>query len=460
MIRRLAAVVAAAILLLIVGGVTPAHADPVTPKQKFDATIEQQIGDPLTAAAGAVGGAAHGACSHLPGILKTGCDVAVAPLTLGAKAVAQAANAVSCAVDFGGCMSSAFGNAAKTYAGLLGKAVSSTTNINPAHKGFLEMYRTMFGIAVIPIFAMTVLAVAKAKRSRDAIEAAFIRTTLAVALTSFLPVIVWAALLVTDEIANVISATAAHDLDNLLRNVGTAVTAANLIPAFGGWVGVMLVGLVITGCAVVLWIELSLRAAAVYLVMGCGPLVVAGLVDSRAGEHVKRYGYFLGALIASKLLVVFTLSMATVLAGNSPTVATVFAAAGLLLLACFALPLLLRLVPWFGDHLGGVVGARGHLANAGPMAAVPGPSQLARQSMSSHLSHSGGGGGAGKSGRSGQGGPSGGTQALQSVSQHQPRQQPPATGHPAATPAATPPSRPSPAAAAAALPPSTSGARR
>lgn len=105
--------------------------------------------------------------------------------------------------------------------------------------------------------------------------------------------------------------------------------------------------------AFAIWVELAVRAAAVYLLVAFVPLCLAGLFWSWAGPWLRRVVEVLVAVAASQLVITVLMVLAAAdlghgrLSGGAPgaSIDTVVTAIGLLVLGSVGLPMALRLVP-------------------------------------------------------------------------------------------------------------------
>lgn len=159
-------------------------------------------------------------------------------------------------------------------------------------------------------------------------------------------------------------------------------SAATLMgPSFSssGAAGAIVAVLFLVG-AFLLWLELVLREATVYLAVFFLPLALAGLIWPATAHWARRLVEVLAALILSKFVVVAALALGVGLLGNRGGTDQAVAGAAMLLLAAFAPFTLLRVVPFLEvaaiSHLEGVArrpvsGAR-RMAAAVPLNPTPG----------------------------------------------------------------------------------------
>lgn len=123
-------------------------------------------------------------------------------------------------------------------------------------------------------------------------------------------------------------------------------TDAMASPAVGAapqFAGIAVAALAIVG-ALLLWMELVLRSAAVYLATFCMPLVLVGYIWPATAHMAKRAVEILVSLILSKLIIVGAVDLglsALVQGGADP----LLSGAAILMLAAFAPFTLIRLVP-------------------------------------------------------------------------------------------------------------------
>ena len=157
---------------------------------------------------------------------------------------------------------------------------------------------------------------------------------------------------------------------SLLTGVTTGLVAAAADPTIASFV-LLLIALLVAVAAFVLWIELLIRAAAVYVAVLFLPLALATLVWPAVSHWCRRLVETLAALILSKFVIVATLSLAAgaVSSGTAGTGAhgagfsAVLAGGALLVMATFVPFAILRLIPAVEagavTHLDGLR-ARGH----------------------------------------------------------------------------------------------------
>lgn len=186
------------------------------------------------------------------------------------------------------------------------------------------------------------------------------------------------ALAATDQLCRVVLHAAGPASTRLFER-----SAASLVgPSFSssGAAGAIVAVLFLVG-AFLLWLELVLREATVYVAVFFLPLAFAGLIWPATAHWARRLVEVLAALILSKFVVVATLSLGVGLLGNGEGTNHAVAGAALLLLAAFAPFSLLRVVPFLEvaaiTHLEGVarrpVAGLRRVAATVPLSPAPSP---------------------------------------------------------------------------------------
>jgi type IV secretion system protein TrbL len=164
---------------------------------------------------------------------------------------------------------------------------------------------------------------------------------MAVQLTNF-------GLVITDELCQQISAGIGHQAPQTFQNLSVAMASLStpLTPGTGGFLAFVTALLVVIG-ALLIWLELLLRSAAVYVAVMFLPLTLSGLVWPATARCAKRLIEILVALIFSKFVIVAVIDLAVSGLGAQPkdALGAGLAGAAMLLLAGFAPFTLLRLVP-------------------------------------------------------------------------------------------------------------------
>jgi hypothetical protein len=178
---------------------------------------------------------------------------------------------------------------------------------------------------------------------------------LAVSIASPLTMLLLSA---SDELSHLIS-SAAGNADILFLDKTVGGTAALTLFSHSPFVA-FFVGLLAIAATMVLWCELLIRAAAVYVIVLMLPVFFAALVWPARRVWAVRAVELLFALILAKFAIVAVLALGGAAIGHTlfPSVTSMLAGATLVLLAAFSPWALLRLLPLHELAAGAVNGLR------------------------------------------------------------------------------------------------------
>jgi len=134
-----------------------------------------------------------------------------------------------------------------------------------------------------------------------------------------------------------------------LTHFGGSLGLAAPVPGLSGVV-LALVLLVVAVLSFVIWIELAVRAALIYLIVAFIPLALAGLFWSATSRWTRRLVEILAAVVLTQLVITVVMVLAAAALAHPATglasgIDTVAVGIALLLLGSLALPLTLRVVP-------------------------------------------------------------------------------------------------------------------
>ncbi|TPQ17051.1 hypothetical protein [Streptomyces sporangiiformans] len=340
-------------------------------------------------------------------------------------------------------------NAASWTIDKLSEAVKETANVDFTNPKFLQQYAVVFAASTILTLLLWLLAVAKrAVRGvplTTAISEAIGFLWLTVLASAFTPLILYTVVSATDGVAEVLAKTTGNQTDQFFGNFSGALDKGEDIG--GGPIMLIVVSLVSILAAGVLWLELVIRAALLYVGALLGTVVYAGLVDKNLWGHVRRWAGIMIAVILVKPVIVIVLGLAGALAGEDgpDAFSAVVSGLAIILLAIFASAMIYRFVPGFGDEIAHsrhnriMQGAEGKAA-----AVISSPATLVAQGIKTHSTRADNNSGGGDQGG---GGPRPTNPASGGVAAHSTR---PSSngggGGSAPAPAATaPPQRSSPA---------------
>ncbi|MET8742757.1 hypothetical protein [Streptomyces sp. NPDC004728] len=328
------------------------------------------------------------ACDLLIGPAKQYCeDGDAAPKTNVSPAVDNSLDPLSSLAR--GCA-----DAAAWIVGKLSEAVKSTANVDFTNTKFLQQYAIVFAASTVLTLVLWLLAVAKrAIRGvplTTAISEAIGFLWLTVLASAFTPLILYTVVSATDGVTDVIASSSGGQTDVFFGSFAEALKKGSDIG--GGPIMLIVVSLVSILAAGVLWLELVIRAALLYVGALLGTVVYAGLVDKNMWGHVRRWAGIMVAVIMVKPVIVVVLGLAGALSQNDGPNAFSAVVSGLaiILLAIFASAMIYRFVPGFGDEIQGARTNRKQATDGSQAAAlISSPAALVSQGIKTHSSRSG-----------------------------------------------------------------------
>ncbi|GAA3003283.1 hypothetical protein [Streptomyces fulvorobeus] len=297
-------------------------------------------------------------------------------------------------------------DAASWTVGKLSEAVKSTANVDFTNPTFLQQYAVVFAASTVLTLVLWLLAVAKrAIRGvplATAISEAVGFLWLTVLASAFTPLILYTIVSATDGITEVISSASGGQTDVFFGSFAKALEKGEDIG--GGPIMLIVVSLVSILAAGVLWLELVIRAALLYVGALLGVVVYAGLVDKNMWGHVRRWAGIMIAVIMVKPVIVVVLGLAGALSQDEgpDAFSAVVSGLSIILLAIFASAMIYRFVPGFGDEIQGARTNRKQATDGSQAAAlISSPAALVSQGIKTHSGrndqNSGGGGGGARS---------------------------------------------------------------
>ncbi|WP_434591654.1 hypothetical protein [Streptomyces sp. A5-4] len=294
-------------------------------------------------------------------------------------------------------LASGCADAAAWIVGKLSEAVKSTANVDFTNPKFLQQYAVVFAASTVLTIVLWLLAVAKrAIRGvplATAMSEAIGFLWLTVLASAFTPLILYTVVSATDGITEVIAAGTGGQTDVFFGSFAEALKKGEDIG--GGPIMLIVISLVTVLAAGVLWLELVIRAALLYVGALLGTVVYAGLVDKNMWGHVRRWAGIMIAVIMIKPVIVVVLGLAGALSADEGPNAFSAVVSGLaiILLAIFASAMIYRFVPGFGDEIASARTTRNKATDGSQAAAVmSSPAALVSQGIKTHSSRGGGGG--------------------------------------------------------------------
>ncbi|MFJ5153032.1 hypothetical protein ACIQCF_15895 [Streptomyces sp. NPDC088353] len=284
----------------------------------------------------------------------------------------------------------------------LSKAVQETANVDFTNQKFLQQYAVVFAASTVLTLLLWLLAVAKrAVRGvplSTAISEAVGFLWLTVLASAFTPLILYTVVSATDGVSDVLAKATGDQAGTFFGTFSAALAKGENIG--GGPIMLIVVSLVSILAAGVLWLELVIRAALLYVGALLGTVVYAGLVDKNLWGHVRRWAGIMIAVILVKPVIVIVLGLAGALSSgdNGPgAFSAVVSGLAIILLAIFASAMIYRFVPGFGDEI--AAGRNNRImqgAESKAAAVISSPASLVAQGIKTHSTRAdsnGGGGG-------------------------------------------------------------------
>ncbi|MFC8230949.1 hypothetical protein [Streptomyces sp. NPDC057287] len=294
-------------------------------------------------------------------------------------------------------------DAAAYLVGKLSEAVESTATVDFTNSTFRTQYAVVFAASTILTLVLWLFAVAKrAIRGvpfTTAISEAIGFLWLTVLASAFTPLILYVVVSATDGVTEVISTATGGQTDVFFGSFAEALKKGNDIG--GGPIMLIVVSLVSILAAGILWLELVIRAALLYVGALLGVVVYSGLVDKNMWGHVRRWAGIMIAVIMVKPVIVIVLGLAGALsADDGPNAfSAVVSGLAIILLAIFASAMIYRFVPGFGDEIQGARTNRKQATDGSQAAAmISSPAALVSQGIKTHSGRGGGEGGGGGGG--------------------------------------------------------------
>ncbi|HTJ71586.1 MAG TPA: hypothetical protein VL551_28845 [Actinospica sp.] len=273
-------------------------------------------------------------------------------------------------------------------------AVGGNSGVDFTNSGFLKQYAIVFAASTILTVLLWMLAVIKRAVRGDAIVTAVTEATgflwLAVGASAFTPVILYGMVTLTDSVTDAIGSTTNSGTNNFLSSFANTLSPTNGSNSTigGGPILLIFISLVAMIAAAVLWLELLIRAAMLYVGAALAGAVYAGLVDKDLWPHVRRWAGLMIAVDMVKPVIVIVLGLATAISsGSTPSssFASVLSGLAIMVLSIFASGLIYRFVPNFGDDMLRIAQSRGGDAPAQvQQGAMDGPATRMQQGIAAH----------------------------------------------------------------------------
>jgi hypothetical protein len=257
--------------------------------------------------------------------------------------------------------------------GEVAELAQKTTSPDLLSKGFLRSYRQMAAIATALAALMLPFAVLESLGRGDGAmlwRVFLVNVPLAAIATSAAYVVVALLIAACDGFCEAIAHSTASDTRAFFKGavqalagaggaggaaagtasadagagtVSGAAAGAAEVPLFVGFIAAILAAF----AAFLVWVELLMRDAAIYVVALFAPMAIAASIWPRWSSALRRTAELLVVVVFSKFVIVAIIALAaSLLAHNEGKVEQVLAAGALLLLACFSPFVLFKLVPF------------------------------------------------------------------------------------------------------------------
>ncbi|MEU9774843.1 hypothetical protein [Streptomyces sp. NPDC047968] len=271
--------------------------------------------------------------------------------------------------------------------------IQNTTKIDLTSPGFLKQYAIIFAASSLLTVALWLIAVAKRAVRGVAVTTA-VGEAIGFLLLQFVvnamtPGAIALLMKAIDEVTAIFEPYATSNFKPFLENI-LKVMAANPTEGVGQ---LLVVNLIMLCGALLMWIELLIRSAAIYVAVALGPIVNAGLVDRDLWNKSKKWFGAIFAIGLSKPVLFALLGLGGAILSDtsgsmSDAVSKTLVGALILLLAVFASATLYKWVPAFGDEMASLHHDRKNAQSSGPAAAIDGPGQHANRAMGARVQDS------------------------------------------------------------------------
>lgn len=236
----------------------------------------------------------------------------------------------------------------------LSDAISKTATVNFTNLGFLKQYAIVFAASAILTVLLWLLSVIKRAVRGDSIVTAIGEATgflwMAVLASAFTPVVLAGMVKITDSVSDAIGNGSASDRNGFLASFSHALDQNSGLG--GGPIMLIFVSVLSMIAAALLWLELVIRAAMLYVGAALATAVYAGFVDKSMWGHIRRWVGLMISIDLIKPIIVIVLSLATAISsGPQDSFAAVLSGLAIMILSIFASGLVYRFVPMFGDEM-------------------------------------------------------------------------------------------------------------
>lgn len=285
-------------------------------------------------------------------------------------------------------LSTEFAKAAAWVVDRLSSAVDATGNVDFTNTSFLKTYAIVFGASTFLTLLLWLWAVVKRVIRHVPFTTAFSEAIgllwLAVAASAFTPLVLHTVVAATDGITQGLSG---GSNDTAFFDSFSAALKKNAESGGGGPIAQIVLSLVSIVAAGIVWLELTIRPALLYVGAVLGIVVYSGLVDKDLWGRTRRWVAIMGATILVKPIIVIVLRLAGALSSGETKgdiTNAVVTGLAIIIIAIVASAMLYRMIPGMGDD---IVAARRDSydpASQQAKAAITRPVQSVQQGISAH----------------------------------------------------------------------------
>ncbi|GAA4958511.1 hypothetical protein GCM10023205_21450 [Yinghuangia aomiensis] len=381
-LSRVAVLLLGVVAALILGtGLAAADTPSPTPSPSGSSSGTPTPGGTTSPGAGGGGGGTN-FCDQLPSPAREQCNQQ------------NGANPLGFASDPLGSIAKATAEAAVWFIGKLAKAINATTGVDFTNPNFVKQYAVVFAASAFMTLIVWMVAVTKrAVRGiplGTAIGEAVGYLWLAVMASAFTPLALHLSVSMVDSITAAIASGTKQDTDQFLDGFSKGLDPNSL---GGGPVTLIFVSMFAILAAMILWIELLVRAALLYVGAILGTVVYAGIVDRDLWGHVRRWAGMMVAILLAKpiIVIVLGLAMAASAGGGSggDALGGVLTGLAIMFLAIFASVMVYRFVPALGDDVSALRAGRMQMQSSTKTALTGGPASYVRAGMGVHAGRAG-----------------------------------------------------------------------
>lgn len=274
----------------------------------------------------------------------------------------------------------------------LSAAVKATSDVDFTNSAFLKSYAIVFGASTFMVLLMWLWAavkrVVRGVPLTRAIGEAIGLLWLVVIASAFTPLILHIVVGAVDGVTEGLSGGGDADFFEAYSK------ALKDQAATGGPIMQIILSLVAILSAGVVWLELVMRTALLYVGAALGTVVYAGLVDKDLWGRVRKWAGIMAAIILVKPIIVIVLALASGMTSGptDETTGAIISGLSIILISIIASAMLFKMIPGMGDDIVAARQSSYDAASRQSLAAVTRPVGIMRQGINTHAAREAGGG--------------------------------------------------------------------